>query len=57
MSVCTKVIKEPEKFEVEHSGSESIYLKSHTGKYLTVDKNGDVHASGDMGLRIRFRIS
>ncbi|CAE7721867.1 fscn [Symbiodinium microadriaticum] len=46
LRASSSVIKEPEKFEVEHSGSESIYLKSHTGKYLTVDKNGDVHASG-----------
>ena len=47
----SKVIKEPEKFEVEHCESESIFLKSHMGKYLTVDKNGDVRASGEVGLK------
>eukprot|EP00439_Symbiodinium_sp_Y106_P087012 s519_g38.t1 len=46
LRASSSVIKEPEKFEVERSDNESIYLKSHTGKYLAVDKNGDVHASG-----------
>ncbi|CAE7473972.1 fscn [Symbiodinium natans] len=46
LRASSSVIKEPEKFEVEHCESESIFLKSHMGKYLTVDKNGDVRASG-----------
>ena len=43
-----KVIKEPEKFEVEHCDADSILLKSHTGKYLSVDKKGDVRAAGPL---------